>query len=188
MLEFYVRKINVSLSFTFFALIAALTVRDGDWGFRIITALFCCIIHELGHVAAMCCYGVPPQRITFYAGGIKITKSHGAMISERQDIIILAAGCAVNFTAALLLIIITGELNYFACANLFLGFFNLMPIKYFDGGRILAKCFNDSKICDFIRALFIAVLAAALITMLITGRASVSLAVTFAYILLSEIL
>lgn len=100
--------------------------------------------------------------------------------------IILFAGCSVNLFIALLWRILSGGLNYFACANLFLGIFNLMPVKYFDGGRILSLALNESRVCDFIRGFFLVFLSAVLIKMLLSGNVSISLMITFVYIAFAE--
>lgn len=186
MLELSVGRIRVSLSFTFFAAVAAVTLWNGSWGLKIVTALICCILHELGHISAMCMFGIPPERVFFYAGGIKISPHRGRLISKKQDMIILFAGCSVNLFIALLWRILSGGLNYFACANLFLGIFNLMPVKYFDGGRLLSLALNESRVCDFIRGFFLIFLSAVLIKMLLSGNVSISLMITFVYIAFAE--
>ena len=186
MIELAVGKIKVLISFTFFAVIAAVTLWNGALGVKIIIAVICCILHELGHIGAMCIFGIPPERVLFYAGGIKISPQRGRLVSKRQDIIILSAGCAVNLAIALIIRLAAGELNYFACANLFLGVFNLMPVRYFDGGRILSAVLNESRVCDFIRGFFLLFLLAVMVKLLLSGSVSISLLVTFAYMAFAE--
>ena len=186
-LEFSVRRQKIAFSFTFFAVIAAVTLWDNSWGLRIITALICCILHELGHITAMCLCSAPPERITFYAGGIKITPCSGKMISPCMSVAVLSAGCMVNILLAGAVWLLCGRLSYFGCANLFLGLFNLLPLKYFDGGRILSELVADERICECIRAVFILMISVVLICMLISGSVSISLLVTFIYIAVSEI-
>ncbi len=188
MIEFAFRKTKIGLSFTFFALIAVVTVWDTSLGVKVIVALLCCILHELGHISAMCFFGSSPARIIFYAGGIKIQTAKNKLVSHDQEIIILLAGCTVNLLIALMIYILCGHLNHFAYANLFLGIFNLMPVKYFDGGRILNELILNTKIYDFIRGMFIIFLAAVMIKMLILGQVNISLLVTFVYITLAELL
>ncbi len=186
MIELAVGKIKVLISFTFFAVIAAVTLWNGALGVKIIIAVICCILHELGHIAAMCMFGIPPERVLFYAGGIKISPHRGRLVSKRQDIIILSAGCIVNLAIALIIRLAAGELNYFACANLFLGVFNLLPVRYFDGGRILSAVLNESRVCDFIRGFFLLFLLAVMVKLLLSGSVSISLLVTFAYMAFAE--
>lgn len=187
MLELSVGKIRVFISFTFFAVVAAVTLWNGALGLKIITAVICCILHELGHIAAMCMLGIPLERVLFYAGGIKISPQRGRLVSPRQDVVILSAGCAVNLIIALFFRIASGKLNYFACANLFLGIFNLMPVRYFDGGRIISVIFNESRVCDFIRGFFLLFLLSVMIKMILSGNVSISLLVTFGYMAFSEL-
>lgn len=186
MLELSVGKIRVFVSFTFFAVIAAVTLWNGALGVKIIIAVICCIVHELGHISVMCMFGIPPERVLFYAGGIKISPQRGRLVSKRRDIIILSAGCIVNLAIALIIRLAAGELNYFACANLFLGVFNLLPVRYFDGGRILSAVLNESRVCDFIRGFFLLFLLAVMVKLLLSGSVSISLLVTFAYMAFAE--
>lgn len=182
------KNIIIEISFTFFAVIGILTIWDTSWGFKVIIALFCCILHECGHILTMCRYGIAPEKIIFYGGGIKIVPCKDKMISQWQYVLVLISGCLVNILIAVVIRFITGEFNYFAYANMFLGVFNLLPFKYFDGGRILAEIFNDGKICSIVKIIFIILFIIVLYKMIITGNTSISLIITFIYIILSEIL
>ncbi len=186
MIEFSLGRVRITLSFTFFALIAVLTASNFFPTAEIITALLCCILHELGHITAMCLFGVPPEEIMFYAGGIKITPDRGKIVSRKAEAVILVGGCGVNFLMFALSFLVNGRVGYFACTNLFLGIFNLMPLKYFDGGRI-ASVFLSGKAEKIVRTATFSILALLLIIMLYFGKASLSLFVTLCYILLCEI-
>lgn len=186
MLSFEIKKIKIGVSFSFFAVIAVVLLWQGSSADKLLVILLSCVIHELGHIFAMCLCSVPPQKVIAYGGGIKIYPDKTKMISDYQDILILAAGCLVNLVIACLSLGCKHELTYFSSANLFLGLFNLMPLKYFDGGRILSIALNDSKAVAVIRFCFIVMFGIVIAAMICNGLFSLSLVVTFAYILVSE--
>lgn len=183
---FDIKNVKVGVSFSFFAVVALIFIWQGGAADRLFVILFSCCIHELGHVIMMCLFSVPPKSIMAYGGGIKICPDKSKMISEWQEILILSAGCLVNFTAAFIIFCTRGEVTYFVYANLFLGLFNIMPIKYFDGGQILSVVFNDSAIVRVIRLAFITMFGAVIVGMCANGFFSISLVVTYIYIFIAE--
>ena len=115
-----------------------------------LTALACFLaafLHELGHIFAARLFkiGFREMRLTPFGASLIPRVDMGSFLSE---MIICAAGPAVNFlSAALSLLIFTkasifGEL--FVLSSLFLGTLNLLPVTDFDGGRILFA-FIESK-------------------------------------------
>lgn len=187
MLEFSCKKIKIGFSFTFFAVVAAVAMLNKSFALKIAAALVCCVIHELGHISMMCFFEAPPESILFYAGGIKIIPDRKRLLSDFCDVMILAAGCAANFICAGAVCLISGRTGAFVDANIFLGLFNLLPMRYFDGGRILSIAAGE-KAAAAVRIVFIAVLAAILLFTLINGELSISLAVTLCYITLAEVM
>ena len=131
MLEVSVFGIKFKFSFLFFAMITAMMLCDKSG--ILIHGFICCTAHESGHVAAFLLMGKKPESIAFEATGIKLTNPAG-LLSARRDLIILVAGCAVNFIAAAVFYKISRV--YFA-ANLVIGLFNFMPVYALDGGKIL---------------------------------------------------
>ena len=77
--------------------------------------------------------------------------------------------------------------DFFCQVNFLLGALNLLPFRYFDGGRILALLTNG-KVCEFFRAVFILLSAVAMIHMILHGTVSISFAATFCFIVLSEVI
>ena len=63
-----------------------------------------------------------------------------------------------------------------------------MPMKYFDGGRVLYLALNDSKAVKIIRIIFMIAFASLIVGMFINGLFSISLIITFLYISASEFL
>ena len=99
MLETKVGGVRVSFCFGFFAVVMFTFFAGGGGSAGIFAALLGCILHEAGHFAAMCLLDQPPERVCFYAGGIKIVPRWG-LLSRRREGAILAAGCAVNVLLA----------------------------------------------------------------------------------------
>ena len=94
MLKFKIGKIEIILCFSFFAVIALLELlKENNYLLLCLTA---CILHELGHIFAMCLFSIAPNKITFYGAGIKITPGYNKITAFSQDLIILMAGSVTN--------------------------------------------------------------------------------------------
>lgn len=194
MLEGTVLGIKIRASFSFFAIIAVVVVSDSN--VPVLTALLCCLLHELGHIYFMCLYGVAPKSIMLYGGGFRIEPNQERLLSKRADVIILLAGCGVNLTLWLFTGIFLPEtpmLRAFSDANLVYGIFNLLPFQYFDGGRIADKLFGESHkyatvtAYRFIRLGFSCAFALVLFYMVFFREMNYSLLLTLVYIVVSEI-
>lgn len=189
MLEFLLKNYKIKLSFSFFAVLAVL-LFFGD-NFAVITALLCCFLHEFGHMIMMYKFSVPITEITLYGGGIKLKCDTDRLYSRKSEICVLLAGAAVNI---LCFFIFKGFLKQFAYTSLVLGLFNLLPFKYFDGGRVLKLIFEDSisvymnSAYRVLRSLIILVTVCVIIFMIYKGITNLSLIITLIYIILSEIL
>ncbi|MBQ9375263.1 MAG: hypothetical protein IJU04_02865 [Ruminococcus sp.] len=186
MLRFHFGKININVSFTFFAVLALIVLLQNAVLYSIIIALSCCLLHELGHLIAMAVVSQTPNDITLYGGGIKISSITTSQISYNSELLILFAGSAVNILIYIILIMINNELSSFATANLFFGIFNLMPLKYFDGGRILGIVLKSTKLICIIRIVFVILFAILIFFMLTVKVYNISFLLTFLYILISE--
>ncbi len=182
-----IRGVNIGVSFSFFAVTAIMLLYGGALCGEIFTALVCCVLHELGHLTFMALFSDKPESVVLYGGGIRIRPGSGRLLSSAADMLILLSGCAVNFLAAGIWYLISG-FDFFCAVNLLLGVFNLLPFKYFDGGRALEKLLKGSRSYDIIRALFIFLAAVCVIQMNLNGALSVSFALTFFFVVLSEIL
>lgn len=97
-------------------------------------ALCSCILHELGHLVAMCLLSSPPDSVSFYFGGMKIKPQRG-FCSRPAMTAILSAGCAVNFLAAAVSVLL--RLDRLCYINLALGLLNMLPFSSLDGGHLL---------------------------------------------------
>lgn len=104
------------------------------------------VLHELGHALAARHYGIGTRDITLYPIG-GVARLETAPANPRHEMVVAAAGPAVNFALAgaawLLAPALASEpvagllLGQFLTYNLALGLFNLLPAFPMDGGRIL---------------------------------------------------
>ncbi len=133
MIELKLNKTVLRMDFSFFAVIALFLLLDST-GFGIM-ALAACAVHESAHLLVMTAFGISADEITFYGAGIRITSARTEFAKPSVKALILSAGCAVNFAAAVLFYYFG---NYPAAAvNLFTGAFNLLPIGELDGAGLL---------------------------------------------------
>lgn len=104
------------------------------------------VLHELGHALAARHYGVGTREITLYPIG-GVARLQATRFSPEQEMVVSAAGPAVNFALAGAAWLLAPSLAFsplaaflvsqFLVYNLGLGLFNLVPAFPMDGGRIL---------------------------------------------------
>lgn len=123
------------------------------WG---LLSLAAALLHELGHLGAALLLGIRPAKITVGAIGARMGFSV-PLLAYRHELLIAAAGPGVNLLCippCLWGIRRLGNLEgageyllFFAAASFVLAAVNLLPLRTFDGGRILgalcALCFGD---------------------------------------------
>lgn len=180
-----IKNTTYGVSFSFFFVIALVTICSATQTEKLLMTLVSCALHELGHLVLMTAFGSSPQEIVVYGGGIRITPDN-KQLSKNHDLVVLFGGPVVNFVLCLLTYLTNGG-GFFCQVNFLLGALNLMPFRYFDGGRILALLANG-KVCEFFRVVFILLSAVAMIHMILHGTVSVSFAATFCFIVLSEVI
>ncbi len=142
MLEINIRGVRVRFAFGFFAVLLVYFYLSG--GGQVEAALVCCLLHELGHLAAMLAVGCKPLAVTFYAGGVSISAGDMSLCGRGAQTFILLAGAAVNF-------LLSGISHRIGCdglceINMALGLLNLLPLPIFDGGRVLALFFSKRTV------------------------------------------
>lgn len=148
--------------------------------------LFCLLaafIHELGHIIAAKKMKININDFNFGVLGARLNIS-GDIYSYRKEIILAAAGPAINILSAFVVYLLFGGENsdIFIFFSVMLAFLNLLPIQTFDGGRILEcallSCFsiNISKnICTVISFVFVFVLWTASVYFLLIYSSSINL-------------
>ena len=134
-------RINIS-----FALAVTLTLILDESGFCA-TALFCCIVHEAGHIICLLILGEKPKIIELSFYGVRLERN-GLCVSAAEEIAVFASGPAANLILSAVLFA-TGRsdgIKTAAVISLCVGLFNLLPCQPLDGGNLM--CFVLSKITD----------------------------------------
>lgn len=186
MIELRLRKTLLRLDFSFFAVVALYLFLDGS-GLGL-SALAACGLHELSHLAVMTVFGVPVDEITFYGAGIRITSPKTDEKGGIARVLILLAGCAANFAAALLFWRF-GNLAA-AAINMCTAIFNLLPLGELDGAMLLRtllikKC-KPENVDKYMKAaaMLSGIAVAAVVFLLGGGNFSFTLATTLLYIII----
>ncbi len=139
-MQFRIKKINVTISFTFFALILLVVVfRKSELLY--LTCIFA-ILHEIGHLIALRKAGViiTGFKISCFGGNIKT--ENFKKIKTKEEVMILLLGPFVNFCFFVLFFVLNSFLNkkiftQIYLVNLCLFVFNMLPFYNFDGGKII---------------------------------------------------
>lgn len=150
------------LNFKFSAVLMLAAMLISERPLPLIIYFVSAFLHEMGHLAAAKCQKIGINKIIFDFSGVRIC-TDARLTSYKSEIILAAAGPAVNLivciTVALIgssfsyspsrllssaLSFISGEnvgffgvMGFFATCSLAQCAINLMPVRSFDGGRIL---------------------------------------------------
>lgn len=133
-------RFKVSITFPFVAFLSGSVIFDKSGA--VIWGLLSALLHEMGHIAAMSIKGGTPYEIQFKLFDISILDKNRIQNGYKDDILILAAGSAVNILMFCFLYIVykITKLEFLhipMTENLFLGIMNILPIESLDGGQIL---------------------------------------------------
>lgn len=133
-------KIKFELSFPLVAAMTAVIIYDTTLSVAI--CFISVMLHELGHIAALCHYGAMPEKIRLTLFDIAIVDKGKNLRSKKQDLVVVLAGVTVNFVIAaaafLCFEVFGGEiLDMIFYTNITLGCFNIMPVDSLDGGQAL---------------------------------------------------
>ena len=102
-------------------------------------------LHEVGHILTARLLGLRFSSLTLSPMGAALMPL-GGMGGYREEILVALAGPAVNLLSAILLPKPSQNsfLDVFVTSSKFLGLLNLLPIRSFDGGRILLCTFSHT--------------------------------------------
>lgn len=159
-------RINVS----FAAVITLMLILDESGTCAI--ALFCCIVHEIGHIVCLLISGEKPAAVELSFYGIKLERKEPSTLSTAEEMAVYAAGPIMNLVFAAFMMPFASEhseIKSAAAISLCIGVFNLIPCIPLDGGNILS-CFlhymidgeKAKKLCFYASC-------AALASMAVTG-------------------
>lgn len=141
-------KINVS----FAAAVTLMLILD-ESGFCAV-ALFCCAVHEAGHLICLLVTGEKPKLIELSFYGVKLERAVMSENSRSSEPLVYASGPAANFMLSALLFVLSNKfpgLHGAAVTSLGIGIFNLIPCRPLDGGNLLSvllRRFTDEKTAD----------------------------------------
>jgi hypothetical protein len=114
-----IKNTTYGVSFSFFFVVALVSVCSGTQADMLFVTLMCCALHELGHLVLMTAFGSSPQEIVVYGGGIRITPDN-KQLSKYHELAVLFGGAAVNFALCLLTYLTNGG-GFFCQVNFLLG-------------------------------------------------------------------
>jgi len=157
-MELVFGRCRIRMDFGFPAMIAVLFLYADAVFLRQTFAV--CMIHELGHGAAMLLTGAGIREIHLYAAGVQM-RTHSQLLSKSKEMLIVLSGPCMNFAVALLLGMQHGWCEI-SLLHLGMGLFNLLPYSVLDGGSAIA-CLSAGKprilrmqtvLCIFLSAAF----------------------------------
>ena len=175
-------RFKLSLCFSFFAMTAVFLTLDTT-GFGLL-GIAACLVHEVGHFAAIAVTRAGIGGVELYGGGIRIC-------NIRQNTAVTLGGCAANFAVFAVLIRGSLPLLTFAVINLCIGCFNLIPVGLLDGRVFLegqlTRRFAPRVAEALLRRVEVfctAAVAFALVILLIGGNIGITAVFVAAYLVL----
>ena len=136
------------ISFSFSSLLMLLTPAILGKLEITVAVLTAAALHELGHIAAGACLGIRLKCFSFDLLGARL-HTDSRLISYGEEIVLCLAGPFVNVISAFILLpffvcgyIMPDLVSYFFASSVILGAINLLPVKSFDGGRVLDSVFH----------------------------------------------
>ncbi len=196
MIEIPFGKCKICLHFSFFASVTLLILCSES--VYAVYSLYACLLHECGHLIMMILLRQRVKKLVFYGAGIKIIPYKNCEAdSFIRQILILLAGCTVNFTLyAVSALLGEGEKAViFGAANLAIGLFNILPLNFLDGGKFLIQLFykmlkfeNAVKAENYLRNVNIIIVPCAAVLLYIAGVRNFTIYVTLIFLLFTSVM
>ncbi len=147
---------RIRVDFGFPAVLALLYLyADAD---LLLQTFAVCMLHEIGHGAAMFLTGAGIREIRLYAAGIHM-QTQSNLLSKPSEILILLCGPFVNFVAAFFLWYKFGFCDA-VILHLGMGSFNLLPFSVLDGGGVLGCLLENHRRLLYLRTVLCLLLSA----------------------------
>ena len=193
MFELKFGNFSAAFDFSFFASVTLLIVLGDQYA---VLGLVACLLHESGHLIVMKICGISVRRILFYGAGIKIMPDKRFYFTDfGTEFAVLIAGSLANFSAVLLPVFFdTPEVKLFSVINGIIGVFNLLPLQYLDGGKLIIAVIR--RYCDYTQAclleryhkwLNIFLIISVMIAFAYAGKGNFTLFLTLCYLLASAV-
>lgn len=173
-------RINIS-----FAAAVTLTLIIDESGLCA-AALFCCVVHEAGHIICLLILGEKPKLIELSFYGIKLERKNDC-VHNTEEIAVYASGPLANLVLSAVIFAAgrSDGIRMAALISLCVGAFNMLPCAPLDGGNILHFVLNritdeekSGKISFYISFAVLAPMTAAGIILLLKNRNITLLAVS----------
>lgn len=131
--------LNFKISFPAVAFLTLAILCDNQG--TVLICLFSSLFHELGHILVMKLKGAKIKSVSLNLGDVAINADL-SQLSYKDELLINAGGIAVNFILSFFSFVVYCPLEFelfysVFVANILIGCFNFLPIRYLDGGQIL---------------------------------------------------
>ena len=137
-----VLRINVS----FAAVITLMLILDSSGLCAV--ALFCCIVHEMGHIICLFILGEQPKSVELSFYGIRLERSEPSGLKKIEELAVYAAGPLMNVVLSAVLFLfssIAPATKTAAAISLCIAAFNMLPCVPLDGGNLVLNVFSMIK-------------------------------------------
>ena len=125
-------------------LFAAMALTDHSY--LCAAVLLAATVHEMGHLSAAYLLGIPLRVLRLELLGARL-EVVGRMLSYGEEWLLCMAGPLTSLLLSALVLTVaprTAFFLYLAAASCLLGLLNLLPIRGFDGGRMLSVALGGS--------------------------------------------
>lgn len=136
---------SIKIKFGIFSIITIFAIFLSKNSYSFLT-LQVVVLHELGHLLAGFIFKIKITEFSIGLLGARL-KTSNSLNSYFQEIMLCLLGPLLNIFSAIFVYAFfdwqnSDRLTYFITASILLGVLNLLPIKSFDGGRILESLFS----------------------------------------------
>lgn len=194
MLELKFKHFVLIFDFSFFAIVSLMLLFNNNE--YVIMCVLACIWHEIGHLIVMTLNNVKVNKICLYGGGIRI--SPDKMFDFTPSSVrfkVFLAGSTMNFVAFLFLKNSQSDMLYsFAIINAIIGAFNMLPLQFLDGGKIIVQIIRNLcnyqhavKLERYLKWINAIMILAVILCFAIIGKGNVTFFVTLCCLLLSAL-
>lgn len=170
LMKFKLFGIYFSVSFPAVAFLSIALIADNKGTF--IVCLISSFLHELGHLLALRITGAKIDSVRFNLGDVAI-KADYSKLSSNAEIVVSLSGVLVNLLLSIVgflfwQIFSTEFLLNVIISNLLIAAFNLLPVRFLDGGQVILlilqkflDAFAAEKIVNILTVVFLIPIAIA---------------------------
>lgn len=181
--SFTIRNTEYSVKFSFLVFNALIfLLRDSA---VIMNFYAVCVIHEIGHLLAICVTGGKVKSVVFSGTGVVITPEK----NSRHELFIMLAGAGTNLIIYFLMRSM-GIGGNFCMLNLATAIYNLLPYRQLDGGAALCMITdgtpNERTVNTFLTALKVVFSVILLAVVFLYGRDFLPLFIVSVMLFVSE--